>query len=46
MSVSYKAVKIIKLIKSLISKNFEQLCKDMDSKYHQLLLYSEILWLS
>ncbi|XP_026819147.1 zinc finger BED domain-containing protein 5-like [Rhopalosiphum maidis] len=42
------AVKIVNFIKakSLNSRIFEQLCKDMDSEHYQLLLHSEIRWLS
>ncbi|CAI6357184.1 unnamed protein product [Macrosiphum euphorbiae] len=43
-----EAVKIVNFIKakSLNSRLFEQLCKDMDSEHYQLLLHSEIRWLS
>jgi len=42
------AVKIVNFIKakSLNSRIFEQLCKDMDSEHYELLLHSEIRWLS
>ncbi|VVC26490.1 Hypothetical protein CINCED_3A000420 [Cinara cedri] len=43
-----EAVKIVKFIKakSLNSRLFEQLCKDMDSEHYQLLLHFEIRWVS
>ncbi|KAL4113130.1 hypothetical protein QTP88_016813 [Uroleucon formosanum] len=42
------AVKIVNFIKakSLNLRIFKQLCKDMDSEHYQLLLHSEIRWLS
>jgi hypothetical protein len=43
-----ESVKIVNFIKSksLNSRLFEQLCKEMDSEYHQLLLHCEVRWLS
>lgn len=43
-----ESVKIVNFIKSksLNSRLFEQLCKDMDSEHNQLLLHCEVRWLS